>query len=97
MPWDTGLSSLDAESDFQRARRRQVLSRLARRLRGEPDDINLILPFDEVVAAVGRTGERRLGLQTIDLTTIVGSVDRTADFDRRFRAQPCASSATFIA
>ena len=85
MPWDTGLSSLDAESDFQRARRRQVLSRLARRLRGEPDDINLILPFDEVVAAVGRTGERRLGLQTIDLTTIVGSVDRTADFDRRFR------------
>src|ERR671936_1330840 len=32
MPWDTGLSSVDAESDFQRARRRQVLSRLARRL-----------------------------------------------------------------
>ena len=85
MPWDTGLSNLDAESDFQRARRRQVLSRLARRLRGEPDDINLILPFDEVVAAVGRTGERRIGLQTIDLRTIVGSVDRTADFDRRFR------------
>ena len=63
MPWDTGLSNLDAESDFQRARRRQVLSRLARRLRGEPDDINLILPFDEVVAAVGRAGERRLGLR----------------------------------
>ena len=85
MPWDTGLSSVDAESDFQRARRRQVLARLARRLRGEPDDINLILPFDEVVAAVGRSGERRLGLQTIDLLSIVGSVDRTADFDRRFR------------
>ena len=85
MPWDTGLSSVDAESDFQRARRRQVLARLARRLRGEPDDINLILPFDEVVAAVGRTGERRLGLQTIDLRSIVGSVDRTSDFDRRFR------------
>jgi hypothetical protein len=85
MPWDTGLSNLDAESDFQRARRRQVLSRLAHRLRGEPDDINLILPFDEVVAAVGRIGERRLGLETIELRTIVGSVDRTADFDRRFR------------
>ncbi|HEX2377513.1 MAG TPA: hypothetical protein VHI30_08140 [Gaiellales bacterium] len=85
MPWDTGLRSLDAESDFQRARRRQVLAQLARRLRGEPDDINLILPFDEVVAAVGRTGERPLGLQTIELRSIVGSVDRTADFDRRFR------------
>ena len=71
MPWDTGLSNLDAESDFQRARRRQVLARLARRLRGEPDDINLILPFDEVVAAVGRAGERRLGLETIELRTIV--------------------------
>ena len=85
MPWDTGLSNLDAESDFQRARRRQVLSTLARRLRGGPDDINLILPFDEVVAAVGRAGERRIGLEVIELRTVVGSVDRTADFDRRFR------------
>lgn len=85
MPWDTGLNQVDAESDFQRARRRQVLARLARRLRGEPDDISLILPFDEVVHALGRVGERRVGLQTIDLRTIVGSVDRTSDFDRRFR------------
>jgi hypothetical protein len=85
MPWDTGLNQLDAETDFQRARRRQVLATLARRLRGEPDDINVILPFDEVVHALGRTGERSLGLQTIALATIVGSVDRTRDFDRRFR------------
>jgi hypothetical protein len=85
MPWDTGLNQLDAETDFQRARRRQVLARLARRLRGEPDDINVILPFDEVVHALGRTGERSLGLQVIELRSIVGSVDRTSDFDRRFR------------
>ena len=85
MPWDTGLNQLDAETDFQRARRRQVLARLAHRLRGEPDDINLILPFDEVVHALGRTGERSLGLKTIQLASIVGSVDRTRDFDRRFR------------
>jgi hypothetical protein len=85
MPWDTGLNQLDAETDFQRARRRQVLARLAHRLRGEPDDINLILPFDEVVHALGRTGERSLGLETIQLASIVGSVDRTRDFDRRFR------------
>jgi hypothetical protein len=85
MPWDTGLSELDAETDFQRARRRQLLSQLARRLRGEPDDINLILPFDEVVRALVRTGERQLGLHMIPLRSIVGSVDRTRDFDRRFR------------
>ncbi len=85
MPWDTGLSQLDAESDFQRARRRQVLSRLGSWLRREPDDINVILPFDEVVHALGRVGERDLGLQTISLDSVVGSVDRTRDFDRRFR------------
>ena len=85
MPWDTGLTNLDAETDFQRLRRRQVLSTLARRLRGEPDDINLILPFDEVVAALGRAGEQQRGLQTIELDSVVGSVDRTRDFDRRFR------------
>jgi hypothetical protein len=85
MPWDTGLHQVDAETDFQRARRRQVLAALSRRLRGEPDDINLILPFDEVVHALGRKGERSLGLQTIPLASIVGTVDRTRDFDRRFR------------
>ncbi|HUA31822.1 MAG TPA: chromosome partitioning protein ParB [Streptosporangiaceae bacterium] len=85
MPADTGFPAADVENDFQRARRRQVLARLARRLRREPDDINLILPFDEVVAALGRRGERRLGLQNIRLDTIVGTVDSSRDFDRRFR------------
>src|SRR5690348_4158289 len=85
MPWDTGLHQLDAETDFQRARRRQVLAALSGRLRREPDDINLILPFDEVVRALGRKGERALGLQTITLASIVGTIDRTRDFDRRFR------------
>ncbi len=85
MPADTGFPVADVENDFQRARRRQVLARLARRLRRGPDDVNLILPFDEVVAALGRRGERRLGLQTIALDTIVGTVDSTRDFDRRFR------------
>jgi hypothetical protein len=85
MPADTGFPRADVENDFLRARRRQVLSRLVQRLRREPDDVNLILPFDEVVAALGRTGERRVGLRTIPLDHIVGSVDSTRDFDRRFR------------
>ncbi|WP_436502205.1 chromosome partitioning protein ParB [Actinokineospora sp. HUAS TT18] len=66
-------------------RRRQVLSRLGAWLRREPDDVNIMLPFDEVVGALGRTGEKRLGLRVIPLDSIVGSVDRTRDFDRRFR------------
>ena len=82
---DTGFPVADAENDFLRARRRQVLSRLATWLRRQPDDVNIMLPYDEVVAALGRTGERRLGLQVITLDSIVGSVDRQREFDRRFR------------
>ena len=85
MPADTGFPVADVDNDFQRVRRRQLLARLAHRLRREPDDVNLILPFDEVVTALGRRGERRLGLQTLRLDTIVGTVDSTRDFDRRFR------------
>ena len=82
---DTGSPPLDAQTDFSRARRRGVLERLAARLRREPADFHLILPFEEVVQALGYRGERRLGLQTVPLDSIVGSVDRTRDFDRRFR------------
>ena len=85
MPGDTGFPRADVENDFLRARRRQVLARLAQRLRREPDDVNLILPFDEVIAALGRRGERSLGLRTIQLVTVVGTVDSSRDFDRRFR------------
>jgi hypothetical protein len=82
---DTGFPDQDAHADFSRARRRHRLSDLAKRLRREPDDINVILPFDEVVEALGKRGERRLGLQTIELDSIVGTVDRTREFDRDFR------------
>src|SRR5262245_41579007 len=85
MPADTGFPRADVEDDFLRSRRRQVLARLAHRLRREPDDVNLILPFDDVVAALGMTGERSLGLQTIRLDSVVGTVDSQRDFDRRFR------------
>jgi hypothetical protein len=82
---DTGFPSQDARTDFSRARRRQVAGRLSRSLRREPGDVDLILPFEEVVEALGLRGERYLGLQTIPLDSIVGTVDRTRGFDRRFR------------
>jgi hypothetical protein len=82
---ETGFPRADVADDFLRARRRQVLTRLVQWLRREPDDVNLILPFDEVVAALGWAGEQRLGLRTIPLARIVGSVDSMRDFDRQFR------------
>jgi hypothetical protein len=85
MARDTGFPQTDAQFDFGRARRRRALSRLAARLRGEPGDVNVILPFEEVVQALGRKGERYLGLQAIELDSIVGTVDRGREFDRRFR------------
>jgi hypothetical protein len=85
MPPDTGFPAQDAHNDFSRARRSNILSRVATRLRRAPSDIHLILPFEEVVEALGRRGERHLGLQTIALDSIVGTVDRTRGFDRSFR------------
>ena len=81
----TGFVGADVQDDFLRARRRRAVSRIARRLRGEPGDVNVILPFEEVVQALGQIGERRLGLQVIPLDSIVGTVDRTREFDRQFR------------
>jgi hypothetical protein len=84
-PLDTGFPSSDAQSDFSRARRQAALARLGARLRLGPGDVGLVLPFEEVVEALGRVSERSLGLQTIPLDSIVGTVGRTREFDRSFR------------
>jgi hypothetical protein len=82
---DTGFPASDAQTDFTRARRGRALSRLSGRIRREPTDVNVILPFEEVVAALGRDRERDVGLRSIPLDSIVGTVDRGKDFDRSFR------------
>jgi hypothetical protein len=84
-PLDTGFPSADSQDDFLRARRRQVMSRLARRVGREPGDVDVILPYDEVVAALGYVDESYAGLQTVPLDSILGTVDRTKGFDRQFR------------
>ena len=83
---DSGFPTADAQDDFQRARRRQVMSQLARRLGRDARDVDVILPFEEVVDALGRVEERYIGLQTIELDSILGTVDRVhGGFDRQFR------------
>jgi hypothetical protein len=82
---DTGFPSQDAQDDFLRARRRRAFARLSAILRLEPGDVDVMLPFDEVVDALGRVGERDVGVRSIELETIVGTVDRGKEFDREFR------------
>jgi hypothetical protein len=84
-PRSTGLPSVDAQHDFLRARRRAILARLAVRLRLEPDDVEVVLPYEEVLGALGFVSDRRLSLQVVPIAAIVGTVDRERDFDRHFR------------
>jgi hypothetical protein len=79
------MPGVDAQQDFLRARRQATFAKLRARLSWEPDDVDLILPYDEVIEALGFVSERPLGLQVIALDAIVGTVDRGHDFDRRFR------------
>ena len=82
---DTGFPASDAQTDFSRARRERALARLTARLRGEPSDFHVILPFEEVIAELGWKSQRSIGLQSIPLDSIVGTVDRSKEFDREFR------------
>jgi hypothetical protein len=82
---NTGFPQADVENDFLRARRRQFLATLAHRLRGGRGDGNRLIVLDDVVGPLGWGGQRSLGLQTIQLDTIVGTAGARIDFDRRFR------------
>ncbi len=88
LAYDTGYVAADAECDFRRMRRQGRWSRLAARLRlicGEQTRLSL---FADVVAGLGATARHDLGLQAVDLDTIVGSVGRAHEFDRGFRPGP---------
>ena len=79
------MPNVDAQHDFLRARRRATTARLIAGLRREPDDVGVILPYEEVIRALGFVSERSLGAQVVALELIVGTIDRARDFDRRFR------------
>src|SRR3984957_8550730 len=81
----TGMASVDAQHDFLRARRQATLAEVAARLRREPDDVRAILPYEEVIEALGFVSERAAGSAVVPLDAVVGTVDRGRDFDRRFR------------
>src|SRR5918912_1648830 len=78
-----GFMSVEAQAqaDFDRARRRAFYGRVAARLRRE---CGRLLAFDEVVEGRLAHNRRRLGLREVEVSKIVGSVGRTAAFDRGF-------------
>jgi hypothetical protein len=82
---DTGFPRADAENDFLRARRHQVLATLTHRLRHRPHDSDRLLVLDEMAGALGWRGQRYLGPRTIPLDSIVGTVGPRRDFGRHFR------------
>ena len=67
---------MDAQHDFIRARRRATIAKLMARLRGEPGDVGVALPDEEVIDALGFVSEHRTRLHVVPLDAIVGSVDR---------------------
>ncbi len=78
-----GFMSVEAQAevDFDRARRRAFVGRLAARLRRE---CSRLLAFDEVGRGHLAHNRRRLGLRDVEVSKIVGSMGRHEDFDRSF-------------
>jgi len=70
-----------AHEDFERAYHRSLWRKVVARLTGRSNEL---LPFDAVREALPYRGQRDIGLQTVPLDKIVGSVGRYRDFDRAF-------------
>jgi hypothetical protein len=71
------------DKDFSRARRRAFLKRVGAYLRKDPAS-NRLLSFDEVKSALGAVEQTYLGMRTVPVEELVGSVGRHRDFDRAF-------------
>jgi hypothetical protein len=72
---------VQAEADFDRARRRAFFGRVAARLRRE---CTRLVAFDEVKEEPLAHNRRGLGLRVVEVSKIVGSVGRHEAFDRAF-------------
>ena len=70
-------------STFPRARRRRLLARLVRAVRGK-DGVNELLALDEVQRRLAAYQQSYLGVRSIPVAQVVGTVDRSGTFDRDF-------------
>jgi hypothetical protein len=76
--------SEQVDRDFDRARLRAWLRRLADRLRGRPAALGRLPSFDELQRSQRAYNRVRRGVQVVASEKIVGSVGRRRDFDRGF-------------
>lgn len=76
------LTYRKALDDFHRFRRQAAMERFWAGIRGESLDL---LPYDEVSSKLRAVSQTNLGVQQVPLANIIGSVNRTTDFDRDFR------------
>jgi hypothetical protein len=93
----TGLVQQDVRDDFDRARRRANWAKMAGWLLGRPASRNRLAVLGEVTSPAGASGPgRRLeyepvyrlrsaGEEMVPISQIVGTVEPTRCFDRRFR------------
>jgi hypothetical protein len=70
-----------ARDDFRQARLRAKLEKIMASLTGKSSDL---LRYEDVRRKLRATSKVERGLQDIPIDAIVGSVDRYADFTRRF-------------
>ena len=88
---DTGFPLADVADDFLRARRHQAAARLTDWILQRPASASRLLTLAEVAGMRGTHSERSLGLQSIPLASIVGTLDPRPDFDRWFWPTSSAS------
>lgn len=69
-------------SSFSKAHRKEVYHRLARVVRGEAP--TNLLSFEDLRSRFHLFHKSYLGVQTIDVAKIIGTVERSSDFDKDF-------------
>ena len=82
-----------ASQDFERSYRGRFWRKLNAWLKGKSNEL---LPYDVVREQIPFDGQRDLGIQTIAIDKIVGSVGRYRDFDRAFFPTQETTSARWI-
>ena len=92
---DTGYVAVDAEHDLRRLRRQRRWSGLASKLRRTAECTGLT-SFADVTAGRSATATYDVGLQAVDLDTIVGSVGKARDFDCGFRPGPTVNERRWL-
>lgn len=71
----------EAKSEFESARFRVLFNNLKSYISGKE---NKLLSFEEISRGLNLHNQKYLGIKTIDIDDIVGSIDRYKDFDRHF-------------